>query len=452
MVNLILSSLTAILVTMAFHSPAHSASREAFIELSADKADVYVQEQLVLTVQLYFAGTLVQGDLSEPEHPHAIIERLQSPQETTRYRDGTRYQMVERRYAIFPQRPGTLTLPAIRFKGHVRDPSRRLRAVSDSQQLYEVPVKPIPDTYPANTPWVPASNLSLSEDGLPAVNELEAGSNLTRQITLQATGLPAEALPPFPQQLAGSLRQYPDQPLRNTDNTLEGLQSVLQQRFALVPVQAGEAVVPELSIPWWNTETDQLQQAVLPQRRYRITGGEVVATTLPADPVAEESDAGSAQMDRQRVSPWLWSTLIFAGLWLATLALWWYTRKSRTKHPAPNDNEPEATEKQSFNELIQSVKSGSSQASGKLLRWANYRYPEQAFTNTQALLTYLDDQELAQAMAEFQESLFSAGSGGVSEEQKRRLTRALNRFARKPTTAGDRHGLPPLYPSGLSGH
>ncbi len=41
-----------------------AASRDSFIELSADKAEVYVQEQLVLTVQLYFSGNLIRGELS----------------------------------------------------------------------------------------------------------------------------------------------------------------------------------------------------------------------------------------------------------------------------------------------------------------------------------------------------------------------------------------------------
>ena len=44
-------------------------SRDSFIELSADKAEVYVQEQLILTIQLYFSGNLIRGELSEPEHP-----------------------------------------------------------------------------------------------------------------------------------------------------------------------------------------------------------------------------------------------------------------------------------------------------------------------------------------------------------------------------------------------
>src|SRR5690606_15095363 len=104
-----------------------AATRDSFIELSADKAEVYVQEQLVLTIQLFFSGNLIRGELSEPEHPDAIIESLGKQREFTRYRDGIRYRVVERRYAIFPQTPGTLTLAPIRFEGQARHASGQLR-------------------------------------------------------------------------------------------------------------------------------------------------------------------------------------------------------------------------------------------------------------------------------------------------------------------------------------
>jgi len=207
-------------------------ARDSFIELSADKAEVYVQEQLVLTIQLFFSGNLIRGELSEPEHPDAIIESLGKQREFTRYRDGVRYRVVERRYAIFPQQPGQLSLAPIRFEGQARDANGQLKFLRDQQQLYDVPVKPVPDAYPADQPWLPARSLALAEDGLPPAGELNAGANLTRKITLHADGLPAEALPPLPQETPAAIRSYPESPLRNTETTVDGLRSTLQQEAA----------------------------------------------------------------------------------------------------------------------------------------------------------------------------------------------------------------------------
>ena len=329
-----------LLLAISF-SPTASEKRDAFVELSADKAGVYVQEQLILTVQLYFSGSLVQGDLTEPEHPNAIIERLGKQQQSARQRDGTRYQMIERRYAVFPQKSGTLELPAIRFEGHVRDSSRRLRQVEASQQLYPVEVKPIPASYPANAPWLPANRLELSENGLPPAGQLEAGSNLTRKVTLQAQGLPAEALPALRQSLPDAIRQYPDRPLRNTETTADGLQGLLQQRFALVPVTAGDITLPALTIAWWNTTTDELAFAELPARQYRITGTEaVVATPIKGKDTDESSKPASTEQNNHTGSGWTWSTLIFAGLWLLTLLLWGYTERRQRKRAGKDGKTP----------------------------------------------------------------------------------------------------------------
>jgi hypothetical protein len=112
---------------------------------------------------------------------------------------------------------------------------------------------------------------------------------------------------------------------------------VLQQSFALVPVQAGETVVPRLSIPWWNTETDELEEAVLPASTYQITGAEAVVATPDineadnANGTARSSDSGDGET--QSVSGWIWSTLAFALLWLATLALWWRSRGKKASRP-----------------------------------------------------------------------------------------------------------------------
>jgi len=457
MVKTVLCTLLTLVGLITTSLPATAQVREAFLELSADKAEVYVQEQLILSVQLYFSGALVQGELSEPSHPDAIIERLGSQRDSVQIRDGVRYQVIERRYAIFPQSPGTLTLPAIHFEGHIRDSSRQLQAVEDSQQLYDVPVKPIPESYPADTPWLPASNLTLSSDGLPASRELEPGQNLTRQLTLEVSGLPAEALPAFPQTGSPAIRQYPDQPERHTQTTPEGLTGILQQSFALVPVEAGPASVPEMTVYWWNTRTDRLEQATLPARSYQITGSGV-AMEPRTQPDAQEVNTGdktntSEREDNATISGWFWSTLLLAGLWLATLALWWYTtRISRNRRKTPA-HPPRTTDKQAFERLIQGIKDSSPRVSALLVHWAARKYTGQHFVTTQDVIRYFGDTELDTALTAFEESLFSMKGQDqpVPKAQRERLIQAIEKAKRGNAETTNPTGLPPLYPPGLSG-
>ncbi|MDX1816190.1 MAG: BatD family protein, partial [Marinobacter sp.] len=192
----------------------NSAARDSFIELSADKDQVYVQEQLILTIKLFFTGNLIRGELSEPEDPDTIIEPLGKQSEYTRYRDGIRYRVVERRYALYPQKPGELKLPPIRFEGQARTPEGQLKFLRDSQEFFAVTVKDIPADFTGDT-WLPASDLSLEESGLPSTGKVDTGENLTRTLTLKASGLPAETLPPLPDKAPDGIRAYPEQPQRS---------------------------------------------------------------------------------------------------------------------------------------------------------------------------------------------------------------------------------------------
>ncbi|GGC75063.1 hypothetical protein GCM10011362_24570 [Marinobacter halophilus] len=428
-------------------------SRDSFIELSADKADVYVQEQLVLTIQLYFSGNLIRGELSEPAHPDAIIESLGKQREFARYRDGTRYRVVERRYAIFPQQAGELSLAPISFEGQARDASGQLRFLRDRQQLFDVRVKPVPDSYPAGQPWLPALEMTLTEEGLPATDELSAGSNLNRRLTLQAVGLPSEALPALPQAVPDAIRSYPEQPLRNTETTPDGLRSTLQQMSAMVPVQAGDAVLPAIRIPWWNTQTDQLEYAELPARPYRIKGDSAMIAAPASDaaqaPGSPPSVTSPQPPGDEQTSPWLISTLVLAGLWLVTAALWWLSRRRRNEQVQP-ERTGNANEKQAFTKLKQAIQAGSTQGSTLLVTWARLRYPEQGLVTLEDVLRFSGDPALADALRQYQKGLFSKQRTTSGDEEGKRLITALERLRATRKTAESTPGLAPLYPAGLS--
>ncbi|KPQ29661.1 MAG: Oxygen tolerance [Marinobacter excellens HL-55] len=429
-------------------------SRDSFIELSADKAEVYVQEQLILTIQLYFSGNLIRGELSEPEHPDAIIESLGKQREFARYRNGTRYRVVERRYAIFPQQPGELSLAPISFEGQARDASGQLRFLRDRQQLFDVQVKPVPDQYPAGQPWLPAASMTLSEEGLPSTGELSAGTNLNRKLTLQALGLPSEALPTLPQTVPDAIRSYPEQPLRNTETTADGLRSTLQQISALVPVQAGDAVLPAIRIPWWNTESDELEYAELPERRYKIDGGRAIVTPPIEDvtpPAGDQTpDIAVENPATDESSFWFVSTIVMTGLWLMTAAFWWFSRRQRDAQPQAG-NTDDASETQAFTRLKDAIQAGSGQSSALLVSWARLRYPEQQLVTLEDVFEICGDSALADAMRRFQEGLFSNHRSSVGDDAIKRLINALERLRATRTAARSASaGLAPLYPASLS--
>lgn len=431
------------------------ASRDTFIELATDKDEVYVQEQLVLTIKLFFSGNLIRGELSEPEHPDAIVESLGKQREYSRYRDGVRFRVVERRYAIYPQQPGEFSLNTIRFEGRARTPDGQLKFLRDSEDLFTIPVKAIPAGFTGDT-WLPASQLTLTESGLASGQSLATGQNLTRTLSLQADGLPAETLPPFAGMEIPGIRTYPETAQRTTDSTADGLVANLTQTTALVPVQAGELVLPEIRIPWWDTAADEQKVAVIPARTLAVAGQPGQAATVPpqaSEPPETAADNSGQPGDGASEGSDFWQllSLTLAIAWLITIGLWWRARRRPPAGQERNDSDDEG-EKALFDRLLKAAGAGSSDTLRLLPQWANRRFEGTSFDSVAEVTTHLRDPALNQTLAELQQRLF-----GKPEHHDRRwdgeaLIGALKRVRsqRPHGLSKSEESLPPLYPEALA--
>lgn len=428
-------------------------ARLSFIELATDKDDVYVQEQLILTVRLFFRGNLIGGELSEPIHPHAIIESLGKQQEFSRYRDGVRYRVVERRYAIFPQRPGTLKLPPIRFEGQARDESNNLRFLRDSESLFDLPVKDVPTEFSGRT-WLPATGLAIEGSDLPSGRRVTAGETIPRTLKLTAAGLPAEALPPLSDAAPQGLRSYPEEPARQTETTPAGLTSSLTQSIDLVPVDAGTVTLPAIRIPWWDTEADQERVAVIPEQVLTVEATNAAVAETPkndrsasdtqadADTAAAEPALGPAS---EGTGLWAWLSLVLAMLWAGTLLAWWWSRrKPAIAHTPASDGGEHAA----FERLIGAAREGSAMTPERLVAWARLRLPERDFRSASDVVNCLANETLTAELGRLQARLFAPGQGGEPWDGSR-LVRTLEQVRKQgPGRAGSQ--LPPLYPEGLA--
>ncbi|WP_417545169.1 BatD family protein [Marinobacter sp.] len=436
-------------------------SRESFIELSADKAEVYVQEQLILTVRLFFQGNLIRGELSDPQHPNAIIESLGKQREFSRDRDGVRYRVVERRYALFPQKPGSLNLPAIRFEGQARDADGSLRFLRDSAELFEVQVKDVPQEFSGST-WLPATDLTLAEAGMPPTLNLKTGDNLTRTLSLQATGLPSEALPPLPDSVPDGLRSYPEAAQRNASSGPEGITSTLTQTRALVPVEAGKLVLPAIRIPWWDTQSDSEKVAVIPAQTLNVTPAN--GTTMPSSGAAGSSATATETNSEQSASSagaatdghrfWQWVSLALAGIWVLTMLAWWRTRRVTSRTSANTDSEGAGNEGALFEQLLNAAKEGRTSTPGLFVSWANLRWPGYNFRSAKDIFSVLPAADLEQELDRLQAHLFSRDHSGGERSNKTwdgsALVNALKQVRKKVDAPSSETGLPPLYPNKLS--
>jgi len=465
-----------IMITVKSGDAPATGPREAYIELSADKDSVYVQEQIQLTVRLFYQGDLVRGDLSEPTHPDAIIEKVGRQIETQRTVDGRLYQMVERQYAVFPQKPGTFSLLPITFEGRVRDNRGQLNFLRDSSSLFDVEVKPVPSSFTGDT-WLPATSLTLSESGLPANNLLREGDNLTRTINLVARGLPGETLPDPHQPVPDALRSYPEPAKRDTNTRRDYVVGSVSQSVDLVAVKAGRITLPEIRIPWWDTQADEQRFAVIQPQELDIipaTGGSgqtsggssaqgLASASDSADesanaPETETDDAFGSDETQTSAGVWPWIAGGVTIAWLLTAAALVAVVRRRNSDTLNQSHQAQSSlwaqnEDALFQELVIATDQGSARVFQLLPRWYATLTGQPAKT-VRDVTEAMDEPALKTQLESLRQQHYGDGSGDIGSWNRKEMVRHLQGWRERLKSAGassekDAQPLAPFYPNGF---
>src|SRR5690606_16105695 len=135
-----------------------------------------------------------------------------------------------------------------------------------------------------------------------------------------------------------AFKVYPDQPALHDARSRDGITGTREEKAALIPQQAGTFVLPEISIPWWNTQTNRLEHARLPARTVDVKPAAAGAAQPPAAPALAPPSprAAPAQPSPEPatpaagISPWLWVSLALALGWAGTI-LAWVLRRRRSR-------------------------------------------------------------------------------------------------------------------------
>ncbi|CAM5205416.1 BatD family protein [Alishewanella longhuensis] len=316
-----------IALTVLAQSASTDEARELFVEATLQgSSEIYVQQMLYYDVVIYFSGDLQRGNLTEPQLEGAEIQRVGQDVEGSALVNGVRYRTITRRYSITPQRSGSVTIAPPLFSGEVieRDNSRynyfaRSKTVMQEANPIAIEVKPQPADFTGN--WLVAGLVTLTEEWQPAQSELKVGEPVTRIITLSAVDVASSQLPDLNQQLPAQLRFYQEQP--QAKGAERSGRQVAQKIFttAIIANEAGDLILPEIRLPWWNSQTNRQEVAVLPARAFKV---EAASTSAVSDLLPVPTLAPAAA-----INPWQWnytSSLLLVG-WLLSLLLFAYMKK-----------------------------------------------------------------------------------------------------------------------------
>ncbi len=314
--------------------PASSSKQRSgvsFLESEVSTKNPYVQQEVIYTLRFYHLGVLAQGGMRPPVFNHSLSQVLVKQHSFETKMQGNLYEVFEWKWAFYPQKSGEMTIPASQFSGQVRY-SGLIKRLQNTSQAIQLQVKPIPASYPKDQAWLPAKQVELVEQWQQPA-KVRVGDSVTRTLQIQAQDLQASQLPNLIMDRQTGFQSYADKPQLSNQPTEQGFTSTATYKIAIVPTQAGELLVPALSFPWWNTQTDSLERASLPQHKITVLPSLVKKATnqsnLPTNkdhtiPKLADSSKEGLQVSRETDSIyWPILTALFALLWLLSSILWW---------------------------------------------------------------------------------------------------------------------------------
>ena len=458
-----------------------------FLETTADPKSPYVQGAVHVTVRIFIAAQISHADLEFPTTDAIAVRQAGADQNGTTERNGQLYQVVIRHYVLIPQHSGHLVIPGPVLSGEVvvsrrqnnpNDPfsgffgnspfggmmgvRKPIRVSSDSIVL---DVQPRPDGV-GSSYWLPARNVTLTAQWSPAQTQVHVGEPVTVNLHLQAQDATSSELPDLSSllQLPAGMKAYPDEPKLKDSAQGDTIVGERDQSVALIADQPGHFKLPELRLSWWDTQANQVREAVIAAQTIEVipapgsqTSNQAAAPTeddttasSPATSANNSPSAHSAATAQTRgpaatTIPWPWISLALALLWGGTLIAWLTSRgRPGPAQPAPRTSSPTPTVDSARARSAFQAACRANDASGarrNLISWANAVSPGAPIAGLTALAKRVEDSNTVTLLRELDRACYAGGTwdGAALAEALQELNLGERaEAARKPVLA-------PLY-------
>ena len=379
--------------------------------------------------------------MSEPELDDAVIEKIGEDRNYNTQHGGENFVVTERQYAIFPQQSGSVTIAPIeltaeivvnrrsRFNGFFNRQSTRTKRVVSRPITLDV--KPVPPEFTGQH-WLPAEELHLKEEWSGDNQQMKPGEPLTRTLIILAKGTTVGQLPelntisqPILSQSGDDLKSYPDQPMLKEQQKPDGIIALREEKIALIPSAKGSYVLPEIKIPWWNTNTRKMEIASIPARTITAVAssmGEKKTENALVTDLEIEKTAPAQKNEPQPLQQniWFWIAIISLSGWLTTI-IYFLRRRSLGKADKP-DNKAEIRLDSSIKALKLACRDNNAAAAkDALIQWGREQWHLSSLNN----IAQQCDDELKTEILALNRSLYGTNSNGWDGK---RLLKAFKDF------------------------
>ena len=460
-------------VTEAAGVGAGDKAPDLFLEAQVSEAEPLVQSQVTYTMRLFHAIDIREGSLSEPELRDAVVVRLGDDVQYQVERFDRSYQVVERRFAVFPQISSPMTLPPPIFNGQLPEkrelsslndlfgqrggssgnpfgsffhPTRLVRILGPAVQ---VDVKPVPAGADAKT-WLPAAGLTLDESWTTKPLTFKVGEPTTRTLTVRALGVTAAHLPEIDVQSSDTIKVYADRPEMRTYSEGDFIVGERKVKLAMVPTQSGPLTLPAITLKWWDTGVGEPRVTEIPARKIAVlqSGLEEDTALLAGATPPAETGAGQSELvsGASRAGAWPLLGVALLAAWLITLVAWLRARGrgTITAEPDPESSASLTPNPQSLRRAC--LKNEAWQAKEALIAWAGSRWTNTQPQTLMAVAACVSSEDASNAVMELDRVLYDTGESTWSNGAHMWSCLRSEKGEKKSGKPAKKSRLPVLYP------
>lgn len=456
----------SMMVVPVSNSGSNGQSRDIYITTELDVKEAYLQEQLRYTVKLFLGKDLQRGSLANPTLENADIRQIGKDKEYNDIVEGRRYRIIERTFAIIPQQSGTFTIDGPLFEGEVVDNSRqsfgffnRSTPVNRVGPSQEISILPIPANYTEH--WLPSDFVQLNDEWQGDSNQYHAGEPITRTLTLTAVGVVEEQLPAINSQYPINVKTYPDQAENATVEKDNMLIAQRKESIAIIPSEAGQLVIPEVRVPWFNILTKKTEYTVIAEKTLTILPAinqpstpiinaptSVLNGQISANPVVATSTNPPLETE-QTNHYWIIISIILFALWLLTLLILLAIWRKKTATSSITSNEIlQQSQLSDVNQVLKQLDLALKQSDVGLIQISLASYlmqlTGQKSPNLAQSLNLLQDEEMKTEINTMLSSQYSSQTKPWDAQRLKAIVERLKQSNRQQKNTNNQ--LKPLYP------
>jgi len=198
-----------------------------------------------------------------------ILQTNSFASNSTEQRQGQTWVVQRWTLDVFPQRSGEFSIPSVSAAVEVNDESAGVVTGTLHSPAIQFHVK-LPETLAEVEHWVAAPTFAVTQRFDRALDTLQPGDAILREVVFEATEVMAMMLPHLETQKGEGLVAYPQAPVL-TNNSNRGTTTAQRvDKITYIAEQEGRYILPAQTYYWWDTQANKLRTQSLPEVEFLV--------------------------------------------------------------------------------------------------------------------------------------------------------------------------------------